>query len=91
MLRNNTVAEETEYLTDALSREAVDFVKRNSKQPFFLYLAYNAPHAPMQATEKYLSRFAHIADEKRRIYAAMVSAVDDGVNNLLNITGGFET
>jgi arylsulfatase A-like enzyme len=84
MLRNNTVAEETEYLTDALSREAVDFVKRNRKQPFFLYLAYNAPHAPMQATEKYLSRFAHIADEKRRTYAAMVSAVDDGVNNLLS-------
>lgn len=84
MVRNNKVSEETEYLTDALSREAVDFVKRNSKQPFFLYLAYNAPHAPMQATEKYLSRFAHIADEKRRTYAAMVSAVDDGVNNLLN-------
>jgi arylsulfatase A-like enzyme len=85
MLRNNEVwPHETEYLTDALSREAVDFVKRNSKQPFFLYLSYNAPHAPMQATEKYLSRFTHIADEKRRTYAAMVSAVDDGVNNLLN-------
>jgi len=84
MVRNNKVAEETEYLTDALSREAVDFVKRNSKQPFFLYLAYNAPHAPMQATEKYLSRFQNIADDKRRTYAAMVSAVDDGVNNLLN-------
>lgn len=84
MVRNNRIAEETEYLTDALSREAVDFVKRNSERPFFLYLAYNAPHAPMQATEKYLSRFSHIADEKRRTYAAMVSAVDDGVNNLLN-------
>jgi arylsulfatase A-like enzyme len=84
MVRNSKVVEETEYLTDALSREAVDFVKRNSKQPFFLYLAYNAPHAPMQATEKYLSRFSHIADEKRRTYAAMVSAVDDGVNHLLN-------
>jgi arylsulfatase A-like enzyme len=84
MLSNNKVAEETEYLTDALSREAVDFVKRNREQPFFLYLAYNAPHSPMQATEKYLARFAHIADEKRRTYAAMVSAVDDGVNHLLN-------
>jgi arylsulfatase A-like enzyme len=84
MLRNSNVVEETEYLTDALSREAVDFVKRNSKQPFFLYVAYNAPHAPMQATEKYLARFSHIADEKRRTYAAMVSAVDDGVNNILS-------
>jgi arylsulfatase A-like enzyme len=84
MLRNHEVVEETEYLTDALSREAVEFVKRNSGGPFFLYLAYNAPHAPMQATEKYLSRFAHISDNKRRTYAAMVSAVDDGVNLLLN-------
>jgi len=84
MLRNNRVVEESEYLTDALSREAVDFVKRNSEQPFFLYLAYNAPHGPLQATEKYLTRFSHIADEKRRTYAAMVSAVDDGVKNILN-------
>lgn len=84
MLRNNEVVEETEYLTDALSREAVEFVKRNSGGPFFLYLAYNAPHAPMQATEKYLSRFPDISDNKRKTYAAMVSAVDDGVNLLLN-------
>jgi arylsulfatase A-like enzyme len=84
MLRNSEVVEETEYLTDALSREAVSFVRRNKEKPFFLYLAYNAPHAPLQATEKYLSRFSHIKDEKRRTYAAMVSAVDDGVNMLLN-------
>lgn len=84
LLRNNEITEETEYLTDALSREAVDFIKRNSKQPFFLYLAYNAPHAPLQASEKYLSRFSQIADTRRRTYAAMVSAVDDGVTNVLN-------
>jgi arylsulfatase A-like enzyme len=84
MLRNYEVVEEAEYLTDALSREAVSFVRRNKEKPFFLYVAYNAPHAPMQATEKYLSRFSHIKDEKRRTYAAMVSAVDDGVNMLLN-------
>jgi arylsulfatase A-like enzyme len=48
-----------------------------------LYLAYNAPHAPLQATEKYLSRFPHIADEERRTYAAMVSCVDDGVGRVM--------
>lgn len=84
MLRNSQIVDESEYLTDALSREAVDFVKRHHQQPFFLYLAYNAPHAPMQAPESYLARFAHIAETKRRTYAAMVSAVDDGVNHLLN-------
>lgn len=85
LLRNNSPVEETEYLTDALSREALSFVKTHQEEPFFLYLAYNAPHAPMQATEKYLSRFAHIEDPKRRTYAAMVSAVDDGVGALMDL------
>ncbi|MBN7811037.1 sulfatase-like hydrolase/transferase [Algoriphagus sp. H41] len=84
LLRNTERVDETEYLTDALSREAVDFVERHHEEPFFIYLAYNAPHTPLQATEKYLSRFAHIEDPKRRTYAAMVSAVDDGVDALLD-------
>jgi arylsulfatase A-like enzyme len=84
LIRNKTTIEETEYLTDAFSREAVSFIERNSKQPFFLYLAYNAPHAPLQATEKYLNRFEHIKNPKRKTYAAMVSAVDDGVGAVLN-------
>jgi arylsulfatase A-like enzyme len=82
--RNYEVVEETEYLTDALSREAVSFVERNQQNPFFLYLAYNAPHTPLQASEKYLSRFQHIQNPKRRTYAAMVSAVDDGVGRVLD-------
>ncbi len=84
LLRNNQYVEESEYLTDAFSREAVDYVKKNKDNPFFLYLAYNAPHTPLQASEKYLSRFQHIQNEKRRTYAAMVSAVDDGVGAILN-------
>ncbi|TWI85525.1 arylsulfatase A-like enzyme [Lacibacter cauensis] len=84
LIRNNTVVEEREYLTDALSREAVSFIERNKQQPFFLYLAYNAPHAPLQATPKYLSRFEHIKNPKRKTYAAMVSAVDDGVGAVLD-------
>ena len=84
LLRNTQRIEEDEYLTDALSREAAAYIQRYQDNPFFIYLAYNAPHAPMQATEKYLSRFEHIADEKRKVYAAMVSAVDDGVGRVLN-------
>ena len=83
IMRNNGRVDEHEYLTDALSREAADFVERQAEQtPFFLFLSYNAPHTPMQATEKYLSRYNHIDDEKRRTYAAMISAVDDGVGDL---------
>ncbi len=84
LLRNHERVEETEYLTDALSREAVRFVERNAQGPFFLYLAYNAPHTPLQATRKYLNRFPHITDKRRRTYAAMVSAVDEGVGHLLD-------
>ncbi len=84
LIRNETVVEESEYLTDALSREAVSFIERNKQQPFFLYLAYNAPHAPLQATAKYLDRFGHIKNPKRKTYAAMVSAVDDGVGSVLD-------
>lgn len=84
LMRNENTYQETEYLTDAFSREAVQFIRRNKANPFFLYLAYNAPHSPMQATEKYLNRFPDIKDPKRKTYAAMVSAVDDGVGNILN-------
>ena len=84
LLRNEERIVEKEYLTDALSRESVDFIDRNADNPFFIYLAYNAPHGPLQATEKYLKRYSHIKEKNRRIYAAMVSAVDDGVGNIIS-------
>jgi arylsulfatase A-like enzyme len=84
LLRNNSRVEENEYLADALSREAVNYIQQYKDQPFFMYLAYNAPHTPLQATEKYLNRFQSISDPKRKTYAAMVSAVDDGVGKILN-------
>ena len=83
LLRNYERVNETEYLTDAFSREAVSYIEKNKDNPFFIYLAYNSPHAPLQATEKYLSRFENIKEKKRKTYAAMVSAVDDGVGQVL--------
>jgi arylsulfatase A-like enzyme len=74
---------EPAYLTDVLADRAVDFINRNRTQPFFLYLAFNAVHLPLQATDKYLKRFAHITDERRRTYAAMLSAMDDGIGKTL--------
>ncbi|MBI2843256.1 MAG: sulfatase-like hydrolase/transferase [Armatimonadetes bacterium] len=83
--RNQEVVyDDKEYLTDAFTREAVSFIDRYQDQPFFLYLAYNAPHIPMQSPQKYLGRFEHISDNLRRVYAAMVSAVDDGVGAVLH-------
>ncbi|HEU5071227.1 MAG TPA: sulfatase-like hydrolase/transferase [Verrucomicrobiae bacterium] len=83
ILRNYEPVKTTNYLTDEFSDEAVRFIDRNKDKPFFLYLAYNAPHAPLEATEKYLSRFPNIKNPKRRTYAAMISAVDDGVGRVL--------
>jgi len=56
------------YLTDVLTDAGANFIdaKAHGDQPFMLYLAYNAPHAPLQATEKYLARFPNIQDQKRR-------------------------
>lgn len=75
----------TEYLTDELSRKAVAFVNKASKKdsPFFMYLAYNAPHVPLEAKPGDLEKFKHIKDNKRRTYAAMVYAVDRGIEELV--------
>ena len=72
------------YLTEELSDNAVKFIEDNSDNPFFLYLSYNAPHTPLQATKKDLERNMHIEVEKRRIYAAMVSSMDDGIGLILD-------
>jgi arylsulfatase A-like enzyme len=83
ILRNHIPVRTTQYLTDEFSHEAVGFVERNKDRPFFLYLAYNAPHGPLQAPPEYLSRFPDTQNLRRQTYAGMVSAVDDGVGRLL--------
>lgn len=75
--------EETEYLTDAFTREAVDFIERSADKPFFLYLAYNAVHSPLQGAAKYMEKFSHIEDLQRRIFAAMLVNMDDSVGAVL--------
>ena len=84
IFRNTTPIEEDEYLTDAFAREAVAYIDRHKNEPFFLYAPFNAPHTPFQATQKYLDRFPNVKDERRRVYMAMVSALDDAVGAILN-------
>jgi arylsulfatase B len=83
ILRGGQPVEEREYLTDALTREAVDFIDRHDDKPFFLYLAYNAVHSPLQGAEKYMKKFQHIDDIHRRIFAAMLSNMDDSVGEVM--------
>ena len=71
------------YTTDAYAERAAEWIGQQKDQPFFLYLPFNAQHAPLEATEKYLARFPNIADEKRKTFAAMMSAKDDAVGRVL--------
>ena len=82
--RDETLVRENAYLTDAFTREGVSFIDRHATEPFFLYLAYNAVHKPYdQPPAIYLDRVANIPDPDRRLYAAMVVALDDGVGQIV--------
>ena len=81
--RNNAQETHTEYLTEHFGKEAPAFIQRHAKQPWLLYLAFNAPHTPLQAADKYLDRVKTIADEQRRAYAAMICAMDDAIGATL--------
>ena len=83
IMSNYKPVKTTNYLTDEFSNAAVSFISRHKAKPFFLLVAYNAPHDPLEASEKYLSRFPQILGSHRRAYAAMMSAVDDGVGSML--------
>ena len=82
ILRDREPVAEPEYLTDALAREAVKFLDREHARPFFLYLAFNAVHTPLEADDARLARFAAIADPRRRTYAAMLTAMDDAIGRV---------
>ena len=72
-----------EYMTDYLSRQAVAAIEANRNRPFFLYLAYSAPHTPFQATKGDYDALPGIADHRTRVYGAMVRALDRGVGQVM--------
>jgi arylsulfatase A-like enzyme len=81
--RNGVPEKRTGYLTTVLGTEAAAFIHRHKDQPWMLYASFNAPHTPLQATSELLERVKHIADERRRTYAAMVIGLDDAVGTIL--------
>ncbi|GFO46215.1 hypothetical protein PoB_007272000 [Plakobranchus ocellatus] len=72
------------YSTHLYTDKAINLIKTASKseRPFFLYLAYQAVHTPMEVPAHYMKPYAHIQNKFRRIYAGMVSAMDEGVGNV---------
>jgi len=83
LLRGTEPAREPAYLTAAFTREASGFIARTKDRPWFLAVTYNAVHSPMQAMEGDLARVASIADEHRRIFGGLLTALDDSVGTLL--------
>ncbi|AWB68879.1 sulfatase [Saccharobesus litoralis] len=85
LMRNNRDAEFNEYLTTALSKDAASFIKRarQANSPFMLYLAYNAPHQPLQAPKATIDKYKHIENKERRIYAAMIDEMDQGIGRVI--------
>jgi arylsulfatase A-like enzyme len=69
----------TGYLTDVLGREAAAFIRGQKGKPWFVYLAFNAPHTPLQNPERIHERVRHISDETRRGYAGLVIGMDDAI------------
>lgn len=84
VMRDRTPLLEAEYLTDAIARETVSFIRKNHDRQFFAYVPFNAVHTPLEATAKYLGRFPETDSPKQRAYNAMTSALDDAVGRILN-------
>ncbi len=83
--RNGKDVPQTKYLTEQFGDEATAFVGRHAggAKPWMLYLAFNAPHTPLQAPKEWLEKFQHIENNSRRTYAAMVCALDAAVGGLM--------
>jgi arylsulfatase A-like enzyme len=83
--RDNKRVHEKGYTTTLLGKDAVRFINAQSPAtPFYLYLAFNAPHTPYQAPKEYLDQYANIADLHRRAYAASITAMDDQIGRALD-------
>lgn len=82
--------ENDRFRLDVQTDATLAFIKRNHDRPFFFYLAYFAPHVPLEATEEYLSRFPGDMPERRRYCLAMLSAMDDGVGKIKSLLKEYD-
>lgn len=74
-----------EYLTDVFSREAVSYVRAHRDEPFFLHLAYNAPHFPLQAPEDIVDKYRKPGRTGAvAMLYAMIEVMDKGIGELLD-------
>ena len=80
---NDRVNRDEGYATDLIADAAIEVLTEHDQaRPLFLYVPFNAPHTPLQAPERYIAKYAHIKDKRRRVYAAMVACLDDAVGRI---------
>lgn len=73
-----------EYLTDRIGRQATEYIDRNKDNPFFMYIAFNAPHTPLHAKEALKKQVAHLPTEAQKLYGAMQISMDENIGKILN-------
>ncbi len=71
------------HMTDYFAEEAIRAIEANRGRPFFLYLAFNAPHTPLQATKADYDRLPQIKDHKTRVYGAMIAQMDRRIGDVM--------
>ncbi len=83
LYRNGKPVKMKGYVTDLLTDAAIDFVAANRERSFFTYIAYNAPHSPLEVPAGYLDRYKGLPDVTARIYA-MITNIDDNLGRLFS-------
>ena len=86
IVSNFTDKTDITYLTDDITDRAVEFLQESNKdkKPFFMFVSYNAPHWPNEAKPEDIAKFKNVQDRERRIYCAMVYAMDKGIGRILD-------
>lgn len=82
--KNDKIVEEDTYLTNKIAEETNEWIKAHKDDPFFVYVPFSAPHTPFQVTKDYYDQYAHVKSPEKRIYYAMIHALDDAVGSIMN-------
>ncbi|TLU99538.1 sulfatase-like hydrolase/transferase [Dyadobacter luticola] len=82
--RNDQVIEVKEFYTDALAKEAVQFIEQHKEEPFFLYVPFNAPHTPFQASQKDMDAYKAkgVTDINKAVYYSLITGLDNAVGQI---------
>jgi len=83
IFRNGVEVDEKGYLTTRIAEQAQQFIKAQEAEPFLLCVPFNAPHTPFQAPKSYVDQYSHVDDKNKRVYYAMIAALDDAIGAIM--------